>query len=78
MKRIQWVMCALALAVVTSGCVAVSAKNNRWASDLDAVAAGDHVYIVNVRTGQVAEVDTTRLSPVGALHERDCDDPCRD
>jgi hypothetical protein len=70
MKRTWVALCAATLAVVASGCVAVSAKNNRWANDLDAVAVGDQLFIVNVRTGQVARADTERLTPIGMLTVR--------
>ena len=67
MRRLVGVLGAALMLVGASGCVAVSAKNNRWAHELDAVAVGEHVYVVNLRTGQVAEVDTKQLTPIGQL-----------
>jgi hypothetical protein len=43
----------LATLLVSSGCVAVSAKNNRFGSARQAVVLGGAIYIVDTQTGAV-------------------------
>ena len=45
--------------------MAVSAKNNRWCNDRDAVVVNDQVYIIDTQTGQAyhASVDGARSLP---------------
>jgi hypothetical protein len=43
----------LACLLVSTGCVAVSAKNNRFGSARQAVVLGGSIYIVDTRTGAV-------------------------
>ena len=74
MRRIIGVVLAGGFTLAATGCVAVSAKNNRWASNLDAVVVDGKVYVVNVRTGQVAPVDMSCPTTISALTDDDCDD----
>jgi len=73
MKRL--ICAALVVCTVGSfaGCVAVSAKNCRWPSEVEAVAVGDKIYVVHTRTGRVAQVDTTKLC---CIRDLDDDDHC--
>jgi N-acetylglutamate synthase/N-acetylornithine aminotransferase len=57
--------------VLTSGCVAVSAKNNRYSSDLDAVVVNNRVAIVNTCTGEMAWLDSTDVVSLSELHDPD-------
>lgn len=76
MRRIVCALLAATLGVAASGCIAVSAKNNRFASDLDAVTVDGEIYVVNKRSGQVAKVDKTKLCCVRDLIDDDDDMNC--
>lgn len=71
MRRTLQMLVAGLLTLSATGCVAVSAKNNRWASDYDAVVLNGQIYIVNMRTGQVAVADAAKPVAIGALRD-DC------
>ena len=57
MRRL-FALTLLALITLSSGCVAVSAKNNRLGCECQVVTAGtgDRIFIVDTRTGAVREV----------------------
>lgn len=59
---------------LATGCVAVSAKNNRFASDHAAVVVDGRVYVINTRNGAVREVDLATARPMPFPDEDDdCD-----
>ena len=71
MKRLSCAVLAVTLGIAGTGCIAVSA--NRFASDLDAVVSNGHIYVVNKRTGKIAQVDAGRLTTIRDLID---DDDC--
>lgn len=75
MRRILAAIGVLACGLAVSGCVAVTAKNNRWANELEAVAVDNQIYLVNVRTGQVATVDKSNPVPLATI-QRDPHEGC--
>lgn len=62
MTRICLVALLAAFVGLGSGCVAVSAKNNRFSDESDVVAVRDRVFVINKRTGRAWEVDIDRAS----------------
>jgi len=76
MRRLIISFAATALLLASTGCIAVSSKNNRFASDSDVVAVDGRVYVVNKRTGSVRAVDlcTARPLEMDELREADSDD----
>ena len=57
MRRLLISLAAVAMFVTATGCIAVSSKNNRFASDADVIAVDGRVYVVNKCTGAVRTVD---------------------
>ena len=55
----------LGMLMFSTGCVAVSAKNNRLACECQAVAVGtgDRIFIVNTKSGAVREVYVRDAEP---------------
>jgi hypothetical protein len=76
MKRVCLLGLLCALGFVASGCVAVSAKNNRFASRLDAVTVGNQIYVVNTRTGEYAKIDPNDSAKCVSLARLSDDDDC--
>lgn len=64
----------LCLALASSGCVAVSAKNNRFGSAKQAVVVGDRIYIVNVENGSVSEARPIGSAETTTRHAERVDD----
>ncbi len=69
MVRFLSVAFGLGLLLVGTGCVAVSAKNNRWVSEREAVVVGDQVYVINTKTGRAYTVDLSGAGPVPAVDD---------
>ena len=63
MRRIVLGFLAAAFLVSTSGCIAASVKNNRFAGDRGVVAVNDRVYVIDTRSGQVQEIDVSGARP---------------
>ena len=76
MRRLLISLAAVAMFVTATGCIAVSSKNNRFASDADVIAVDGRVYVVNKCTGAVRTVDLNAARPIvpGEFSEDDCDD----
>lgn len=53
----------LAIAVCSTGCVAVSAKGNRWGTRYQVFVVKDQVMVFDSTTGGVAKVDITNPPP---------------
>jgi len=53
----------LAGIIATSGCIAVSAKENRFGPECETVVVNDRVYVVNMSTGKVGEIDLGQARP---------------
>lgn len=49
--------------LLTLGCVAVSAKGNRFENRWDAVALDGRVYLIDTRTGNAHLVDVSHATP---------------
>ncbi|MCK6483660.1 MAG: hypothetical protein HUU22_14570 [Phycisphaerae bacterium] len=62
MKRLFLAALVTTFVGLGSGCVAVSAKNNRFSDESDVVAVRDRVFVINKRTGHAWEVDVDRAS----------------
>jgi hypothetical protein len=65
MRRILMVFVAMGLLIAATGCVAVSAKHNRFGCECQVVAAGpgERVFVVNPQTGEIREVDLSAAKP---------------
>ena len=59
------------LALTSSGCVAVTAKGNRFENRWDAVAVDGRVYLIDTRSGEAHVIDVSHATPF----EKRCDDP---
>ena len=60
MRRLMLGVIGLAMAVATTGCVAVSAKDNNVQvpeGETQVVAVQGDVYVVNKKTGRVRKID---------------------
>lgn len=55
--RYALLVCAL-VAVMTSGCIAVTARDNKFevGRKREAVAIGDRIFLVNTKSGRVTEL----------------------
>jgi len=77
MKKVFLLGMLCACGIIATGCVAVSSKNNRFASRLDAVTVGNEIYVVNTRTGEYATIDPNdpnkRVSLARLIDDDDCD-----
>lgn len=65
MRRLMLGVIGLAM-LATTGCLAVSAKENQIsvpAGDTEVVAVDDHVYMVNKETGEIRELDLSQAKP---------------
>jgi multidrug resistance efflux pump len=63
MRKILGLTLSLVVLLAGTGCVAVSAKSNRFGSDLDAVVVNDRIYVVNKITGCVKEINVDKAQP---------------
>jgi len=57
---------ALGLAVLIAGqagCLAVSAKNNRYRYKHEVVAVDGQAYLINLETGKVQQIDLSDATP---------------
>ena len=64
MRKVIVSLVAAGLLLTATGCIAVSSKTRRFASDSEVVAVNGRVYVVNKRTGQVRQVDLDRARPL--------------
>ena len=63
MRRIMLGAIAGAMLIGSGGCVALSAKNNRFGSDGEVVAVDGHVYLIDTRSGAAREIDLSAATP---------------
>lgn len=49
--------------IASTGCLAISAKNNRFGSDREVVAVNGRVYLIDVKSGAVRELDLAAARP---------------
>ena len=63
MNRIVLRVLPLVALLASSGCIAVSAKNNRFGPECEAVVVQDRLYVVNTSTGNVGEIDLSTARP---------------
>ncbi len=71
MKQLgTWLLSIVALMSLT-GCLAVSAKHNRFGCEYGVVSVGEgeHVYLVNTVTGEVREIDVSGAKPFVPPHD---------
>ena len=76
MSRIVLRVLPLVALLASSGCIAVTAKDNRFGPECEAVVVQDRLFVVNTATGDVGEIDLStaepfRPGPTGA--GSDCD-----
>lgn len=62
---------AAAACLALTGCVAVTAKDNRFGSGYEAVALRDRIYLINVETGKAQIIDVSEATP---FRPADCPD----
>jgi len=67
---------ALACFLFSTGCVAVSAKNNRFASGSELVSHDGQVYLVDKCCGKVWKVDTSAAEAWKPGAQCGCGDAC--
>ena len=63
MRRMVLSFLAAAVLVSTTGCIAASVRNNRFAGDRGIVAVKDRVYVIDTSTGKVQEIDLSAAEP---------------
>jgi len=66
MRRLMLCVIGLAMAAATTGCLGISAQDNRkWgeAGNSQVVTVQGEVYVVNKRTGQARKVDLAAAKP---------------
>lgn len=78
MVRALCVAMGLGILLLGSGCVAVSAKNNKLICDRHAVVVNDQVYVVDTASGKAYTVDVSTAGPLPCCpkkctHEHDAD-----
>ncbi len=64
MRRKLGCMALATILVAGSGCVAVSAKNNRLGSGRQVVAVNGQVYVVDTDCGTVYEIELSKAKPM--------------
>ena len=63
MRRIVLSFLAAAVLVSTTGCIAATVRNNRFAGERGLVAVKDRVYVIDTRSGNVQEIDISGAKP---------------
>ncbi len=71
----KYLGCLLSIAILfsTSGCIAVNAKDNTFGNERQAVAMGDRILIVNVSTGEVSEIDASKIEQFKPCEKEETD-----